>query len=67
VAKPVRVITQKEWLGRLQVSLPTLLEYERRGLLPQARTICGRTMYIESECDEAILSAPVRPLRDDDD
>jgi hypothetical protein len=61
------LITQAEWLERLRVSLPCMLKYERMGLLPRARLVCGKTVYIEAECDEAILTAPFRKLRDDAD
>jgi hypothetical protein len=62
--KPLRFITQKQWLERLQCSLPCLLKYERCDpRMPKGRDVCGRTMYVEQECDEYILNAPIRPLR----
>jgi hypothetical protein len=67
VAKPIRVITQRQLLERFQISLPTALKYERLGLLPRARTVAGRTVYLEHEVDECLLNAPVRRLRGDGD
>ena len=63
--KPVRVLTQKQVLKRLKTTVPTLNKYERLGLIPRARDVCGKTVYIEHEIDQAITSAPFRKLKGD--
>ena len=63
--KPIRVLTQKQVLDRLQVSRPCYLKYEERGEVPRAHTICGKTVYIEHEIDKCILTSPIRKLKGD--
>ena len=63
--KPIRVLTQEQVLDRFQVSRPCYLEYERRREVPRARTICGKTVYIEHEVEECILTSPFRKLKGD--
>jgi len=64
--KPVRVITQEQACDRLKITVPTLLKYEgKEGGIPRARTICGKTVYIEHEFEECIKNAPFRKLKGD--
>ena len=64
--KPIRALTQKQVLDRFGgISRPCLLAYEKQGKAPRARTLCGRTIYIEHEIEECILTAPIRKLRGD--
>lgn len=63
--KPVQVLTQKQVLDRLKITVPTLNKYERLGLIPPARKFCGKTVYVEHEIDECVKNSPIRKLKGD--
>ncbi|MBN2215015.1 MAG: helix-turn-helix domain-containing protein [Bacteroidales bacterium] len=48
-----KYLTRAEAAERLNISLPTLNEYTKRGLIPGRR--CGRrVLYLETELEEAV-------------
>jgi len=47
-------LTRSEVAGRLNISLPTLNEYTKKGLIPAYR-FGSRVLYKESEVDSALI------------
>jgi predicted DNA-binding transcriptional regulator AlpA len=60
-----RFISKGEVLDRTAISFPTIWQWMRDGTFPRARSVGGKSMWIESEIDNWILNRPLRKLKGD--
>jgi len=62
-SKPHRLLSKKQVLDRVPLSFGSIWKMMRAGTFPQSRSISeNKTVWLESEIDAWILSAPLRPV-----
>ena len=65
VMLPTRLLSKAQVLARVPVTFPTLWAWMRKGKFPRARSIGGKSVWIESEIEAWIATRPVRRLKGD--
>ena len=65
VLLPTRLLSKAQVLARVPVTFPTLWAWMRKGEFPRARSIGGKSVWIESEIEAWIAARPVRKLKGD--
>jgi predicted DNA-binding transcriptional regulator AlpA len=60
-----RFISKGEVLARVGVSFPTVWLWMREGKFPRSRAVGGKSVWLEHEIEQWILSRPVRRLKGD--
>jgi predicted DNA-binding transcriptional regulator AlpA len=66
IRPPLRLLSKKQLLDRIDVSFPTIWRWMRAGTFPRARTIGDlKSVWLESEIEAWMAALPVRRLKDD--
>lgn len=66
-AEPPRLIGKPEVLDRVGVTFATIWKWQREGTFPRGREVGGKTLWVEDEINEWVLSRPIRRLKGDGD
>src|SRR5665811_764206 len=64
-ANPSRFIGKPEMLDRVAASYPTVWQWMREGKFPRSRELGGRSVWLEAEIEQWIVTRPIRPLKGD--